>query len=108
MREDMVRIGAGLRKTANLSYRAQFTTWALRISGSINPLMCAPHQLAFLARQAGSAIGIGDWRNEKGGWFGAFHVATPTEQREWEAYARGGPLPKPTPRRPPPMLEAAE
>ena len=108
MREDMVRIGAGLRKTANLSYRAQFTTWALRITGNVNPLMVAPHQLAFLTRQAGSAIGIGDWRNEKGGWFGAFHIATLKEQGEWEAYARGGPLPKIAPRKAPPILEAAE
>jgi hypothetical protein len=108
MREDMVRIGAGLRKTANLAYRAQFTTWALRITGNVNPLMVAPHALAFLVRQAGSAIGIGDWRNEKGGWFGAFHIATPAEQREWEAHARGGPVPKTPPRRPVPILEAAE
>jgi hypothetical protein len=32
MREDMVKIGAGLQKTANLSYRAQFTIWAIRIT----------------------------------------------------------------------------
>jgi hypothetical protein len=108
MREDMVRIGAGLRKTANLAYRAQFSTWALRITGNVNPLMVAPHALAFLVRQAGSGIGIGDWRNEKGGWFGAFHIATPAEQREWDAHARGGPVPKTAPRKAPPILEAAE
>jgi hypothetical protein len=108
MREDMVRIGAGLRKTANLAYRAQFATWALRITGNVNPLMVAPHALAFLVRQAGTGIGIGDWRNEKGGWFGAFHIATPKEQSDWEAFARGGPLPKTESRKAPPILEAAE
>ena len=109
MREDMVRIGTGLRKTANLAYRAQFATWAMRITGNVNPLMVPPHALAFLTRQAGTAMGVGDWRNEKGGWFGAFHIATPQEQREWEAFAQGkGPLPKTSSRKSPPILEAAE
>jgi hypothetical protein len=111
MREDMVRIGAGLRKTANLAYRAQFSVWGMRITGSVNPLMVAPHALAFLTKQAGSAIGIGDWRNEKGGWFGAFRIATPQEAAEWEKFAAGkGPLPKVKQRGAPPpqMMEAAE
>jgi hypothetical protein len=94
MREDMVRIGAGVRKTANLAYRGQFTTWAIRVTGSVNPDVVAPHALAFLTRQAGFSVGIGDWRNEKGGWFGSFHIADPQEQREWELFAAGkGPLP---------------
>ena len=110
MREDMVRIGAGLRKTANLAYRAQFSVWGLRVTGSVNPLMVAPHALAFLTKQAGSAIGIGDWRNEKGGWFGAFRIATPQEAIEWDKFAAGrGPLPKSKTRgTQPPMMEAAE
>jgi hypothetical protein len=94
MREDMVRIGTGLRKTANLAYRGQFTTWAIRVTGSVNPDAVAPHALAFLTRQAGTAIGIGDWRNEKGGWFGSFAIANPQEQEAWEKYAAGkGQLP---------------
>ena len=97
MREDMVRIGAGIRKTANLAYRGQFTTWAIRVTGTVNPDMVAPHALAFLTRQAGAAIGIGDWRNEKGGWFGSFHIANAKEREEWELYVDGkGPLPKTT------------
>jgi hypothetical protein len=109
MREDMVRIGTGLRKTANLAYRAQFTVWGLRITGSVNPLMVEAHQLLFLARNAGTGMGIGDWRNEKGGWFGSFHVADLEEQQEWEKFAQGkGPLPKPRLPFKPPMMEAAE
>jgi hypothetical protein len=110
MREDMVRIGVGLRKTANLAYRGQFTRWALPISGNINPLMVEPHHLVFLGRNAGTGIGIGDWRNEKGGWFGAFHIADPQEQEAWEKYAAGkGPLPKPKkPMDEAPLLDAAE
>lgn len=110
MREDMVRIGTGLRKTANLAYRGQFTRWAIRITGSVNPLMVPPHALAFLVRQAGSSIGIGDWRNEKSGWFGAFHFADLKEQKEWERFAAGkGKVPESTMRRTaPPVMQAAE
>jgi hypothetical protein len=99
MREDMVRIGSGLRKTANLAYRAQFTTWAIRVTGTVNPQMVPPHALVFLIGQAGDGIGIGDWRNEKGGWFGAFHIGNPAEQEAWEKFvANKGPLPKVQPR----------
>jgi hypothetical protein len=95
MREDMVRIGAGLRKTANLAYRAQFTTWALRVTGDVNPLVLETHQLGFLFRSSGTGIGVGDWRNEKGGWFGSYHIANVAEEEAWEKFATGkGPLPK--------------
>ena len=40
MREDMVKIGSGLSKTADLAYRGQFTTWALRIAGRLNVSVC--------------------------------------------------------------------
>ena len=96
MREDMVRIGAGIRRTANLAYRAQFTTWALRVTGAFNPLVLQSHQLLFLARSSGTGIGIGDWRNEKGGWAGAYHIADLEEQAEWEKFRAGkGSLPQP-------------
>jgi len=103
MREDMVRIGSGAKKTANLAYRGEFTGWALHISGSVNPLMVPPHALAFLVRQAGVGIGIGDWRNEKNGWFGAFHLAGEEERKPWDSFKKGtGPLPKVTMRGAPP------
>jgi hypothetical protein len=95
MREDMVRVGVGLRRTANLAYRAQFSSWGIKVIGAVNPLMVDVHQLLFLLRSAGTGIGIGDWRNEKGGWAGSFHVADLEEQREWELFAAGkGPLPQ--------------
>lgn len=111
-REDMVRIGSGIRKTANLAYRAQFSHWAIRCTGSINPLLVPAHALVFLTRQAGRSQGLGDWRNEKGGWAGAFHIADLDEGRDWDWFAIGK-APMPTPKRraaPPPItdLEAAE
>jgi hypothetical protein len=94
MREDMVKIGKGLNKTADLAYRAQFFPWAIRITGKLNISMCPAAWLPFLIRHSGLATGIGDWRNEKGGMFGSFHFAKPDEIKEWERYRNGtGPLP---------------
>jgi hypothetical protein len=96
MREDMVRIGAGLKKTANLAYRAQFSTWAMKITGRFNPKVLPANALAALVLEAGTACGLGEWRNEKNGVFGAFGLAMPKEQDAWEKFAAGkGPLPAP-------------
>lgn len=96
MREDMVKIGAGLNKVANLAYRAQFTIWAVKIKGRFNAAGLNAEQLAFLISEAGMAYGVGEWRNEKRGMFGAFHLASVEEEAEWEAFAVGkGDLPVP-------------
>lgn len=94
MREDMVRVGAGLNKTASLAYRAQFTTWAVKLTGRFDKSAITIEALADLMQTAGTSFGIGDWRNEKNGVFGAFHMADETEEAAWEAFAAGkGPLP---------------
>lgn len=92
MREDMVKIGAGLNKTANLAYRAQFTVWAMQVTGRLNPTVVTPEALAFLIEEAGMSSGVGEWRNERKGMFGAFHLATEDEERAWDRYASGGGL----------------
>lgn len=94
MREDMVRIGSGLNKTANLSYRGQFTTWAIRVTGKFNSTTLTAEQLAFIVQEAGLSCGLGEWRTEKDGIFGAFHLADAAEEAAWEAFAAGtGDLP---------------
>jgi len=94
MREDMVRIGSGLNKTANLAYRGQFTTWAVRLTGKFNSTVLSAEALQFLIREAGIGIGVGEWRNEKKGIFGSFALADAEEQAAWDAFAAGkGPLP---------------
>jgi hypothetical protein len=96
MREDMVKIGAGLNKTANLAYRAQFTVWAMRVTGRFNPTVVNEEALAFLIQESGLSSGLGEWRNERKGMFGAFHMADAQEEAAWEAYAAGnGSLPVP-------------
>lgn len=105
MREDMVRVGSGLNKTSTLAYRAQFFPWAAKISGRFNPTQVPPESLAFLFDEAGRACGLCDWRNEKKGVFGAFHLADAEEEEEWTRFAKGeGPMPHPETV----MLEAAE
>lgn len=97
MREDMVKIGSGLNKIANLAYRGQFTVWAMNISGRFNASVITPDALAFLIQESGVASGLGEWRNERKGMFGAFHLASAEEEAQWNAFATGkGQLPLPT------------
>lgn len=96
MREDMVKIGAGLNKVANLAYRAQFTVWAMRVSGRFHSGVITEEQLAFLIQESGFSSGLGEWRNEKKGMFGAFHLADAEEETAWDKFAAGkGPMPIP-------------
>lgn len=98
MREDMVKIGAGLNKTASLAYRGQFTVWAMAITGRFNASVLTAAQIAFLVQESGLSSGLGEWRNERHGMFGAFHLASVEEEKEWEAYAKSkgkGKLPIP-------------
>jgi hypothetical protein len=96
MREDMVKIGSGLNKIANLAYRGQFTVWAMKISGQFNPAVLTAEALSFLVQESGLASGLGEWRNERKGMFGAFHLATADEETLWERYVKGkGPIPVP-------------
>jgi hypothetical protein len=97
MREDMVKIGAGLNKTANLAYRGQFRYWGMRITGRFNAAVMTDEALAFLVAEAGLASGLGEWRNERKGMFGAFHMADMAEEKAWERFANGtGSLPIPS------------
>lgn len=94
MREDSVKIGSGLNKIASLAYRAQFSVWAIRLRAKFNPEILTPEALAFLVQEAGLASGLGEWRNERKGVFGAFHLASAEEEKQWEAFAAGkAPLP---------------
>lgn len=96
MREDMVKIGSGLNKVASLAYRGQFTVWAMHVTGRFNASVVTAEALTFLINESGMASGLGEWRNERKGMFGAFHLASLEEQETWERYLVGkGPLPLP-------------
>jgi hypothetical protein len=94
MREDMVKIGSGLNKVASLAYRGQFKHWAFNITAHFNPALLTTEALAFIIQESGLACGLGEWRNERSGVFGSFHLASIDEERQWEAFKVGkGPIP---------------
>lgn len=80
MREDMVRIAMG---TADIRYRAQFSRWAVQLNVVFNEGVLSKAQIINLLNTAGFAVGVGEWRKEKGGQSGRFHVATQAETAEF-------------------------
>ncbi|MGI8765709.1 MAG: hypothetical protein ACR2KM_04225 [Gemmatimonadaceae bacterium] len=75
-REDMVRVGMG---TADIRYRGEFRAWRASITARFNASVISPSQIVNLFNVAGFAIGVGEWRPQRDGSFGMFHVATDKE-----------------------------
>jgi hypothetical protein len=71
-REDMVRVGSG---TADIRYRPEFPEWRMPVEIKFNADVFSAEQLANLLNVAGFGVGIGEWRPERNGSFGRFHVA---------------------------------
>lgn len=72
VREDMVRVGMG---TADIRYRGEFLTWRTVLDVTYNADKITPEQIANLFNLAGFGVGVGEWRPEKDGSYGRFHVA---------------------------------
>jgi hypothetical protein len=70
-REDMVRLN-GL--TADIRHRGEFREWAAEITLRYNANVLSPAEILNLFNTAGFAVGVGEWRPEKDGSFGMFHV----------------------------------
>lgn len=70
-REDMVRVGMG---TADIRYRAEFKEWSADIPIAYNKHALSREQIVNLFNLAGFGVGVGEWRPEKNGQFGRFHV----------------------------------
>ena len=74
MREDMVRVGMG---TADIRYRGEFRNWyadldiTCNMSGGITV-----EQIINVINAGGFVCGVGEWRPEKDGQNGMFHVET--------------------------------
>jgi hypothetical protein len=75
-REDMVRIGMG---TADIRYRGEFRTWRATVKVRYNVNVLSAEQIVNLFNTAGFGIGVGEWRPQRDGSFGLFHVATQEE-----------------------------
>lgn len=72
MREDMVRIGMG---TADIRFRGEFKKWETELTIRYNENVLSLEQIVNLFNTAGFAIGVGEWRPQKDGSYGMFHVA---------------------------------
>lgn len=75
-REDMVRVGMG---TADIRYRPEFVGWKMPVTVKFNASVISAEQIANLLNAAGFGVGIGEWRPEKNGSYGRFHVAAEGE-----------------------------
>jgi len=75
-REDMVKIAMG---TADIRYRGEFKEWKVSFQLRYNANIINPEQILNLFNTAGFAIGVGEWRPQRDGSFGMFHVATKGE-----------------------------
>lgn len=71
MREDMVRVGMGV---ADIRYRGEFPNWSATFTVKYNASAISPEQLVNLFNLGGFACGLGEWRPERGGQYGMFHV----------------------------------
>ncbi|MDQ0305341.1 hypothetical protein [Ancylobacter polymorphus] len=82
MREDMVKVGMG---TADLRYRAEFWPWRADLLIRFNANVLSPAQILNIVNVAGFACGVGEWRPERDGESGMFHVATEADMAKLEA-----------------------
>lgn len=71
MREDMVRVGMG---TADIRYRAEFLDWSIDLPISFNARFVSAEQIVAMLDAGGFGTGIGEWRPEKDGQYGRYHV----------------------------------
>lgn len=76
MREDVVRIGGFGKKVADLRYRGEFSKWSVKLTIRYNARAITAEQIVGLLNTAGFHVGVGEWRPEKRGTFGMFHVET--------------------------------
>lgn len=72
MRQDMVRIGMG---TSDVRFRGEFTEWSVTLPITYNTAMFSPEQIVNLFNLAGFGVGVGEWRPERDGSYGRFHVS---------------------------------
>ena len=72
MREDMVRVANG---APDIRYRGEFPEWEALINVRYNAGAITDEQIANLFNLGGFAVGVGEWRPEKGGMNGMYHVA---------------------------------
>lgn len=71
MREDTVKVGMG---QTDLRYRGEFKEWSATLEVRYNKNVLSMEQIVNLFNIGGFAIGVGEWRPQKDGSYGMFHV----------------------------------
>lgn len=71
IREDMVRVGMG---AADIRYRGEFKEWWAELGIKYNAGAISAEQVVNLFSLGGFSCGIGEWRAEKGGTNGSYHI----------------------------------
>lgn len=73
MREDMVKVGMG---TADIRYRGEFKNWYADLTISYNENgQYSLENIVNIINAGGYVCGVGEWRPERDGQYGMFHVA---------------------------------
>lgn len=75
MREDMVKIGMG---TADLRYRGEFRNWlaTFKVKYNANNADFSLENIINIINAGGTVCGVGEWRPERDGQNGMYHIAT--------------------------------
>lgn len=74
MREDMVKVGMG---TADLRYRGEFQNWSATFTLKYDANgQYSLESIINMINAGGTVCGLGEWRVERDGQFGMFHVKT--------------------------------
>ena len=77
MREDMVKVGMG---TSDLRYRPMYEHWYCDLTLSINTgFGLTLEDIINVINAGGAGCGVGEWRLERDGMFGTYHVETINE-----------------------------
>lgn len=72
MREDMCRVGMG---APDIRYRGEYSEWSMTFVIRYNKNAYSLEQILNFINLGGFSVGIGEWRPEKGGNNGMFHIA---------------------------------
>jgi hypothetical protein len=77
IRQDMVKIGMG---TADIRFRGEFVNWYADLRIRYDATLYQLGYLVNIINAAGFKCGVGEWRVEKDGQFGMFHVESVTAE----------------------------
>lgn len=80
MRQDVVRVPPGSPNAVN-RIRAEFWPWEVEVEVLYNSAVIRVEQLVALYNLAGFAVGVFEWRPEKGGTFGMYEVKSVRRKR---------------------------